>query len=75
MLAIIPKKIMSIRYQRSKDPYWDRRSGEDNRKSYWTDYFASNGTERRHFKERRSGLERRKGYVRVSAWTSVRCYN
>ena len=36
-----------------KHPATDRRSGEDRRKSYDTDYFLNGGIERRSWKERR----------------------
>jgi hypothetical protein len=50
---------------------FDRRSGEDRRKTYMLGYFLKGGIERRSGKERRSGTERRKSWVKVSKWSSV----
>jgi hypothetical protein len=50
---------------------FDRRSGEDRRKSYDLEYFLKGGIERRGGKERRSGKERRKDWLPVSKWSSV----
>ena len=61
--------------KRKKDPYLDRRSGEDRREAYDIDYFADDGTERREAGDRRKPKERRKGYVKVSKWSSVRAKN
>jgi hypothetical protein len=49
----------------------DRRSGEDERKSYNLDYFTNGGQERRHQIERRKIGERRNTWIRVSKWCSV----
>jgi hypothetical protein len=57
--------------KRRKDPYLDRRSGEDRRQAYDIDYFEEGGTERRKGKDRRLPIERRKGCVKVSRWSSV----
>ena len=57
--------------KRKKDPYLDRRSGEDRRQAYDIGYFAEGGIERRAEKERRKPKERRKGCVKVSTWSSV----
>ena len=57
--------------KRKKDPYLDRRSGEDRRKAYDLDHFAEGGLERRDEKERRKPKERRKDCVKVSTWSSV----
>ena len=38
---------------RVRDPYMDRRSGEDRRAVYDSDYFENDGVERRHGKDRR----------------------
>ena len=56
---------------RSGDPYLDRRSGEDRRECYDSDYFAEGGTERRSGKERRRKGERRDRCFRVSDWSSI----
>jgi hypothetical protein len=56
---------------RSGDPYLDRRSGEDRRECYDSDYHAEGGTERRSGKERRRKDERRDRCIRVSAWSSI----
>ena len=39
--------------RRKRDPYIDRRSAEDRRKVYDTDYWDSGGIERRRLKDRR----------------------
>jgi hypothetical protein len=56
---------------RVRDPYVDRRSGEDRRAVYDSDYFDQDGLERRTGKERRQGHERRDDCIRVSKWSSV----
>ncbi len=56
---------------RMRDPYLDRRGGEDRRERYSLYYFDSGGIERRVAKERRINFERRKGYARVSTWASA----
>ena len=56
---------------RRRDPYLDRREGEDRRQRYSLYYFDSGGSERRVGRERRLNFERRKGYARVSTWASV----
>ena len=56
---------------RVRDPYLDRRGGEDRRQTYSLYYFNEGGPERRTSKERRLNFERRKGYARVSTWASV----
>ena len=57
--------------KRKKDPYLDRRSGDDQRDVYDIDYFADGGAERRDGDERRDSKERREDCVKVSKWTSV----
>ena len=57
--------------RRKRDPYLDRRSGEDRRKVYDADYWDSGGIERRKLKDRRQQKERRGGCVKVSKWSSV----
>ena len=49
----------------------DRRSGEDERKSYSLDYFINGGQERRRQIERRQSDERRSDWVRVDKWCSI----
>ena len=56
---------------RGRDPFTDRRSGEDRRLAYDLDYFQDNGVERRSGSERRLPKERRDDCVRVSAWSSI----
>ncbi len=57
--------------KRKKDPYLDRRSGEDRRKAYDLNHFSDGGVERRGEKDRRNAGERRKDCVKVSKWSSV----
>ena len=57
--------------RRIRDPYVDRRSGEDRRKVYDADYWENGGLERRSTTERRQQKERRNGCVSVSEWSSV----
>jgi hypothetical protein len=56
---------------RKSDPYVDRRSGDDRRAVYDSDYFENGGPERRQPKDRRQQEERRQNCVRVSRWSSV----
>lgn len=56
---------------RLKDPFIDRRSGEDRREAYDLDYFQNKGIERRVGDDRRQDLERRDSCIRVSKWTSI----
>jgi len=56
---------------RERDPYIDRRSGDERRQVYDADYFAFGGSERRNGKDRRQQAERRVSCVRVSQWTSI----
>jgi hypothetical protein len=60
--------------RRVGDPYVDRRSGENRRKVYDSDYWETGGIERRSVKDRRQQKERRSSYVNVSEWSSV-CIN
>jgi len=64
----------SAQHLRTRDPYLDRRAGEDRRQIYSLHYFNHGGQERRIAKERRINVERRTGYTRVSTWASV-CLN
>ena len=57
--------------ERIADPYVDRRSGDDRRAVYDSDYFDGGGPERRSGQERRRQDERRDSCLRVSRWTSV----
>jgi hypothetical protein len=70
-LTMIKEKLKS-KNARLTDPYLDRRSGEDRRQVYDSDYFVNGGIERRTGKDRRQKGERRDGYIRVSKWSSVR---
>ena len=56
---------------RVADPYKDRRSAEDRRQVYDSDYWESGGIERRSVNDRRQHKERRDSYVHVSQWSSV----
>ena len=49
----------------------DRRSEEDERKSYSLDYFTNGGQERRRQVERRKLGERRGDWIRVGKWYSI----
>ena len=60
-----------LKDRRKRDPYLDRRSGEDRRKVYDADYWDSGGIERRKLKDRRQQKERRGSCVKVSKWSSV----
>jgi len=57
--------------KRKGDPYVDRRSGENRRQVYDSDYWESGGIERRSAKDRRQQKERRDSCVKVSNWSSV----
>lgn len=57
--------------ERIADPYVDRRSGDDRRAVYDSDYFGNGGTERRSGQDRRQRDERRESCLRVSQWSSV----
>jgi hypothetical protein len=50
---------------------FDRRSGEDRRRTYRLGYFSEGGIERRTGKERRSGIDRRADWVSVSEWSGI----
>ena len=60
-----------LKDSRVSDPYIDRRSGEERRQVYDSDYFENQGLERRKDKDRRRQAERRDRCVRVSNWSSV----
>ena len=66
-----PDELFDSENSRSRDPYLDRRTGEDRRVKYSLTYFSSGGKERRDYGERRKRRERRKGYIRITPWTSV----
>ena len=65
------KEKLILKNDRVSDPYLDRRSGDDKREVYDSNYFGNGGIERRKGKDRRQKGERRDGYVRVSKWSSV----
>ena len=60
-----------LKDSRVSDPYVDRRSGDDRRQAYDSDYFDNGGLERRDHDDRRQAAERRSSCIRVSPWTSV----
>ena len=66
------KEKLNLKNARLTDPYLDRRSGEDRRQVYDSDYFLNGGMDRRKGKDRRQKGERRDGYIRVSKCSSVR---
>ena len=57
--------------ERLADPYVDRRSGDERRAVYDSDYFDTGGKERRSGQDRRQADERRDSCLRVSKWSSV----
>lgn len=59
------------RDMRQRDPFMDRRSGEDRRKIYSLEYFQDGKPDRRKRHERRTNIERRSDCVRISEWSSV----
>jgi len=61
----------TFREMRQRDPFMDRRTGEDRRKVYSLEYFQAGYPDRRKRHERRSNVERRAGCVRISNWSSV----
>ena len=65
------KEKISSQNDRTADPYVDRRSGDERRVVYDSDYFENGGLERRQAKDRRQRNERRQDCVRVSKWSSV----
>lgn len=65
------KKPARMQNDRKGDPYIDRRSGDDRRVVYDSDYFDNGGIERRQGVERRQESERRDNCTRVSQWSSV----
>ena len=62
---------INFKDRRVRDPYIDRRSGEDRRKVYDVAYWESGGKEKRSAKKRRQQKERRSSWVNVSEWSSV----
>jgi hypothetical protein len=72
MERIMIKEKLKSKNARVTDPYLDRRSGDDRRQVYDSDYFINGGVDRRTGKDRRQKGERRDGYIRVSDWSSVR---
>ena len=69
------KKEKIIKDARIRDPYVDRRSGEERRQAYDADYFQNGGFERRSGNERRKHHERRKDCIKVSEWSSICVYD
>lgn len=65
------KEELFLKDSRVSDPYVDRRSGEDRRQTYDSDYFEDGGPERRMRTDRRQQGERRDRCIRVSRWSSV----
>ena len=65
------KEELFFKDSRVGDPYVDRRSGEDRRQTYDSDYFEDGGPERRMNADRRQQGERRDRCIRVSRWSSV----
>jgi predicted Zn finger-like uncharacterized protein len=63
-----------LKKRRFRDPFLDRRSGDDRREAYELGYFAQSSIEKRKSIERRQKDERRDQYVRISQWSSV-CAN
>jgi hypothetical protein len=61
----------SFKRQRQRDPYLDRRSGEDRRNVYSLDYFLKGNRDRRSGMERRLNIERRTGCIRINEWSSI----
>lgn len=57
--------------KRKKDPYLDRRSGEDRRRVYSLDYFLKGKLDRRNSPERRTYSERRVDCIRINEWSSI----
>jgi hypothetical protein len=60
-----------LKDSRVHDPYVDRRSAEERRQVYDSDYFETGGVERRAKGDRRQPAERRSSCTRVSRWSSV----
>jgi hypothetical protein len=60
-----------LKDSRVQDPYVDRRSGEERRQAYDSDYFEAEGVEKRTNGDRRQPAERRNSCTRVSRWSSV----
>lgn len=61
----------SFKRKRLRDPYLDRRSGEDRRNVYSLDYFLRGNRDRRSGRERRLNIERRTGCIRINEWSSI----
>lgn len=61
----------SSREMRRRDPFMDRRSGENRRTVYSLDFFQKGKIDRRERRERRTKNERRADCVRISEWSSV----
>ena len=63
-----------LKKRRIRDPFLDRRSGDDRREAYELGYFAQGSIEKRKSMERRQKDERRDHHIRISQWSSV-CMN
>jgi hypothetical protein len=61
----------NFKEKRIRDPYMDRRSGEERRQVYDSDYYENGGMERRSGRERRQNSERRRDCIKISQWSSV----
>ncbi len=64
-------KSQRMRSQRLRDPYLDRRRGDDRRKVHSLLYFNDGSPDRRSNIERRENIERRSNCYRVDVWSSV----
>ncbi len=65
------EKSLVVQSLRVRDPYLDRRRGDDRRKIYSLVYFNQGNPDRRVNNERRKQGERRKNCFRVDTWSSV----
>jgi predicted Zn finger-like uncharacterized protein len=63
--------VQHLKKRRIRDPFLDRRSGDDRREAYELGYFAQGGIEKRKGVERRHKDERRDNHIRISQWSSV----
>jgi hypothetical protein len=65
------KKSIDSFFEKDRQSWLDRRSGEDRRQTYSLDYFVEGGKERRQVEERRRSGERRHQWLRIDKWYSV----
>jgi len=59
---------------KKKRAFFDRRSGQDRRKTYNMDYFLEGGVERRNScagERRAEDKDRRKNWIKISPWSSL----